>query len=79
MSIREVLASIPCINSLKIADTIMRECAGKGLSITFQKRDLFNDAWGREVYPNIQAEFTALHGGHEFNVPPVMPLPEDGA
>ena len=66
MSVLDILAAIPCINSRKVADTIMRELAGKGYAITLYRRA------PDQEYPHAPE-------GHigEINVPPVCPLPDE--
>ena len=62
MSILEVLAAIPCVNSLKRADTIIRELNAKGYAIA--------------VYKKVPEPFPLAPEGHlgavnEINVPAV--------
>ena len=66
MSVMEILSQ--CVGSRKMADTILRELAGRGYHIVLYKRPV--DPEWQPLTHEIQ---------HEHNVPEVHPFEDDGA
>ena len=69
MSVLEVLSSLPCLGSRKLADTVLRELEGRGYAVTLYRRP------PRAPSPPLPAAPEGIIG--EINVPDVNPLPAE--
>ena len=68
MSVLQILSSLPCINSRKIARTLILELEGRGYHIVLYKRPV-DPEWQPLTHETVE----------ERNVPEIHPFEDDGS